>query len=675
MGRVISGIANAIALADPVEQLQLKCLKLETRLQRERAARLKAEEIAETGLSDLYERQQQLALLETIATAANQSTAIDETMRFALAAICRHTGWGFGNVYLPAQPASKFLDPSGIWHARDAEHLRDFIAATMRTGFQSGEGLPGRVHLSGKPAWISDLSLDHNFPRAAGAAAAGCRAAFAFPVLVGNDVLGVLEFFHNTTASPDEQFLGILGQIGTQLGRVIERRRAEQKLMHDATHDPLTGLPNRMLFAERLARAVATHQRHPEIGFAVIFIDLDRFKLVNDSLGHSVGDILLREITMRFTTALQRCGYSLAAGTAVTLARLGGDEFTVLLENITRNAVAINIAMILGESLRNPFVIDGQELFSTASFGVASSDIGYSSAADIMRDADLAMYRAKAGGRARIEVFDRSLHIEAKRRLTLESDLRNALKRREFILHYQPIVALESGHLTGFEALVRWQKENGSLVPPSDFIPVAEDTGLIVLLGNWVLEESLRTLASWQRAYPRIVPLTMSVNVSPRQFHQTDFASQVINAVRASGVPPQTLRVEITESVTFQDSRNAISILQQLRNFGVRASIDDFGTGYSSLSYLHKLPFDTLKIDRSFVAALHSENEGGKIIQTILDLAKNLNLEVIAEGVECETHIAKLRAMDCRYAQGYFFSRPLGADAAMALLATTKPLP
>lgn len=332
---------------------------------------------------------------------------------------------------------------------------------TLETGFAIGEGLPGRVYQSGKPVWISDLTVDRNFPRTAVAALSGCRAAFAFPVLVGNDVLGVLEFFHNNTVNPDNQFLGVLAQIGTQLGRVVERRRAEQKLMHDATHDPLTGLPNRLLFTDRLERAVATHLRRPDIGFAVIFIDLDRFKLVNDSLGHSAGDVLLQEIAHRFSQTLIEAGHKLAAGEAVTLARLGGDEFTILLEDVERSSIAVDVAQSLQDSLQNPLLVDGQELYSSASIGVASSEAGYTCAADIMRDADLAMYRAKAEGRARVEIFDQSLHVDARRRLTLENELRNALKKKEFVLHYQPIISLGSREMTGFEALVRWQKMTG----------------------------------------------------------------------------------------------------------------------------------------------------------------------------------------------------------------------
>ena len=664
----MGALGKAIPLhADDFELLNLKVLRLENRLQRERAARLKAEEIAEKGLRDLYEKQRQVALLETIATAANESTSVEETMRFALEAVCRHTDSGLGNVYVRSPGDEQVLEPMGVFYARDPAAFEPLIAVILKKSFALGEGLPGRVVQSGRPTWIADLAEDGNFPRWPVAELCECRAAFAFPVLVGSSVIGVLEFFHRVTMKPDDQFLSVLAQIGTQLGRVVERRRAQEKLMHDATHDPLTGLPNRLLLADRLERAVSTFRRRPDIGFAVIFIDLDRFKLVNDSLGHTAGDVLLIEIATRFATALEDLKLRSSFGGA-TLARLGGDEFTILLEDVGHAAVPVDVARALEDALRNPLTIDGQQVYSSASFGIASSEANYDCAIDIMRDADLAMYRAKSEGRARIEIFDKSLHAEAKQRLALETDLRSAVRNKEFVLRYQPIVSLGSSVIVGFEALVRWRRSDGRIVSPAEFIPLAEETGLIVFIGNWVIEEATATLAAWQALYPRSVPLTMSVNVSPRQFHQPDFVDVIIRAVTASKVPPSSLRVEITESVTIQNAASAVRILKRLRQFGVRVSIDDFGTGYSSLSYLHQLPFDTLKIDRSFVAGLQSRSDGGQIVQTILDLAKNLKLDVIAEGTESDTHVDLLRQMGCGYAQGYYFSQPVSEDAAQALL-------
>ncbi|WOS66029.1 bifunctional diguanylate cyclase/phosphodiesterase [Sinorhizobium fredii] len=543
--------------------------------------------------------------------------------------------------------------------------MAEFVAATQRMRFEHGRGLPGSVLDTGAAVWIRDVTQDPDFQRAAAAKACDLHAAFAFPVLAGDDVLAVMEFFYRSSLEPDEPLLAVMGQIGTQLGRVMERKRAEDKLIYDASHDPLTGLPNRLLFTDRLDRAVAAHKRRPEIGFAVLFIDLDRFKLVNDSLGHAAGDALLIEIAGRLSAVLTK---EEGHGVLPTLARLGGDEFTILLEELDSSSIAIEIAERLQDALRRPLTIEGQDVYTSASIGIASSDAGYSSAADLMRDADLAMYRAKSEGRARIEIFDQSLHETATRRLSLESDLRGALRKQEFVLYYQPIVALDGGDIVGFEALVRWQRGSGELVPPAEFIALAEETGLIVFIGNWVMRDAFATLAAWQTAHPRSVPLTMSVNVSPRQFRQPDFVEQVIAAVKESGARPDTIRLEITEGVTVQDADHAIGILQRLREFGVRVSIDDFGTGYSSLSYLHQLPFDTLKIDRSFVNALQEKSDGNRIIQTILDLAKSLNMDVVAEGAETEHHVDQLREMGCRFAQGYYFSRPLDHTAATALL-------
>jgi predicted signal transduction protein with EAL and GGDEF domain len=361
-------------------------------------------------------------------------------------------------------------------------------------------------------------------------------------------------------------------------------------------------------------------------------------------------------------------------GVLPTLARLGGDEFTVLLEELNDVNVAGAVAERLQHVLRRPMMIEGQLVHTTASMGIAVSTADYASAADMMRDADLAMYRAKSEGPARVEIFDQSLHERAIRRLSVENDLRSALQKNEFVLHYQPIVALNSGIVVGFEALVRWQRGSGQLVPPCDFIGVAEETGLIVAIGNWVMRQAFTTIAAWHRAYPWPAPLTMSVNVSPRQFDQPDFVEQVIAAVKDSGARPETIRLEITESVALNDPGRAILILERLHEFGVRVSVDDFGTGYSSLSYLQQLPFDTLKIDRSFVNALQEKTERGDLIRTILDLARNLNMEVVAEGVETREQVEQLRNLGCGFAQGYYFSRPLAQAGAAKLLAQPKRL-
>jgi diguanylate cyclase (GGDEF)-like protein len=646
--------------------LNLRLLKAQNRFQRERTARLEAESIAENGLSELYEKQRQLELLGTVATQANQSHSVEEILRFTLGAICQHTGWGFGHVFRVSPDNSDMLVSTLIWHAESGANVSDFAAEACARNLPRGVGLPGRVLETGNALWIADVTKDPNFPRRKAAERSRLHAGFAFPVSVSNDIVAVMEFFFRDAVEPNESLLSIMSQIGTQVGRVVERQQLEDKLVYDATHDPLTKMPNRLFFMGRLERAVAVRRLRPDSRFAVLFIDLDRFKLVNDSLGHAAGDMLLREISARLMAVLDDEAVKSAA--TVTLARLGGDEFTVLLEEMQHDLVATDVADRVQDELKRVIEIDGQEVYTSASIGIASSETTHESAADLMRDADLAMYRAKTEGRARVEIFDASLHEAAIRRLGLETDLRGALRRGDFILHYQPIVDLRSNEIVGFEALIRWCRNGGELVSPLEFVGLAEETGLIVFIGAWVMREALATLAKWQGERPENANLTMSINVSFKQFHQPDFLENVVMAITASGVHPNTVRLEITESVTIRDADRTVEILKSLRAIGVRVSMDDFGTGYSSLSYLHKLPFDTLKIDRSFVMGLQQKSGGREIIRTILALAQSLQMEVVAEGAETIAHVEQLREMGCGYAQGYFFSPPLDQQEALRLL-------
>jgi diguanylate cyclase (GGDEF)-like protein len=645
-------LPQAAATDDPA----LRILRIERRLQRERAARLEAEAIAEKGLRDLYEKQQQLTLLETIAAASNQSTSIDDTLLLALTEICRFTEWPLGQAYFVKRKGDAIrLEPSRIHHAANAPVLQAMIEASMAASFAPGEGLPGRVFASATPAWLPHLAADPNFPRQSVAIACGLQSGMAFPILVGRDVAAVVEFFSYREQEPAAELLTLLGQIGIQLGRVIERKKSEDRLIHDASHDGLTGLPNRVLFRDRIDRTITRARRYPHERFAVLFLDLDRFKLVNDSLGHAAGDRLLIEIAGRFNDVLAR------NSVAHTLARLGGDEFTVLLEELDGPDAAEEIAGALLEALRAPMRIDGQDIYANVSIGIAHLDGKDESADTVIRNADLAMYRAKAVGRGRVAIYDESMHDTAARRLRLESDLRRALTNNEFVLHYQPIISLETHDIAGFESLVRWQRGPQDMVPPGDFIGIAEETGLIVLIGAWVLNEACAMLARLQRKFVRPVPLTMSINISPRQFMQADFVDQVRRAVRSAGIEARHVRLEITETVTIGDPERTILVLGELRKFGVKISVDDFGTGYSSLNYLNRLPIDTLKIDRSFVSNLNSSGEGRQIIRAILDLAQNLNIDVVAEGTELVDQVEQLTDMGCHYAQGYYFSRPLAA--------------
>jgi diguanylate cyclase (GGDEF)-like protein/PAS domain S-box-containing protein len=455
-----------------------------------------------------------------------------------------------------------------------------------------------------------------------------------------------------------------------QIQDITDRKRAEDRLLHDAFHDALTGLPNRALFIDHLKLTIARKQRFEDHMYAVLFLDLDRFKVVNDSLGHMIGDQLLVGIARKLETCLR---------VGDTVARVGGDEFTILLEDIKDEIEAISIAERIQNELKTPFNLDNHEVFTTVSIGIAPSSVGYDQPDEILRDADTAMYRAKSLGKARHEVFDKAMHAVAMNLLQLETDLRRAIDRQEFFLQYQPIVALDGFNLCGFEALVRWQHPERGLVSPLDFIPVAEDTGQILPIGHWILKEACRQMQRWQRRFPLNPPLFISVNLSGKQFTQPDLIEQVTKILKETRLDPRSLKLEITESVVMEDIENATEMLKQLRGLGVSLSIDDFGTGYSSLSYLHRFPIDTLKIDRSFVIRMVDNNENIEIVRTILMLAKNLGMDVVAEGVETKEQLALLRKLGCENGQGYFFSKPTSVSGAEKLISDTctllRPIP
>ncbi len=441
---------------------------------------------------------------------------------------------------------------------------------------------------------------------------------------------------------------------------IAERQRTEAQLAHATFHDPLTGLPNRALFVDRVTSALARSGPRPEQIVAVLFLDCDRFKLVNETLGHLTGDLLLIAIARR----LERC---LRPGD--TLARQGSDEFSILLEDARVAATAAGIAERLLQAFSTPFTLGGHEVYATASIGIALSSPGTTSPEDLLRDADIAMYRAKVLGKDRYEVFMPELRDRASRLLQLETGLRCALDRSELSLAYQPIVSLAGGWLNGFEALARWQHPELGTIEPSEFIPVAEETGLIHPLGEWVLREACAQTRRWQEAFPKWNALCVSVNVSAKQLQDQRFIDRVREALAQSGLCAGPLRVEITESILMRDPGRAAAVLRKLRELGVKLHVDDFGTGYSSLSYLHQFPTDALTLARSFVSGQGSAGIATpEIVQTVIALARQLRLEVIAEGVETEEQERQLRALGCTNGQGYRFARPLDAHAAARYL-------
>ncbi|HEV7376267.1 MAG TPA: EAL domain-containing protein [Pyrinomonadaceae bacterium] len=434
-------------------------------------------------------------------------------------------------------------------------------------------------------------------------------------------------------------------------------QESKEHFRHAAFHDALTGLPNRALLTDHLKLAIERAKRRPDHLFAVLFLDLDRFKNINDSLGHTIGDQLLIAIARRVDGCLRPMD---------TVARLGGDEFAILLDGLEDFNIAIHVAERVQDELMQPFNLNGFEVYTTASIGIALSTTGYDHPDNILRDADIAMYRAKDNGKARYELFDTVMHTRAVALLKLENDLRRAIERQEFRVYYQPIVSLETDQIAGFEALVRWEHPERGLVSPSEFIPLSEETGLITEIGQWVLQEACRQMRQWQITYQR--PLTVSVNLSGKQFIQANLIEQIKTILRETEFDPRWLRLEITESVVMENAEAATSMLLQLRDLGVHLSIDDFGTGYSSLSYLHRFPVTTLKIDRSFIGRMGEGDENSEIVRTIMTLASNLGMEVVAEGVETEEQLALLRSLKCEYGQGYLFSHPVNAEMAATML-------
>jgi len=438
-------------------------------------------------------------------------------------------------------------------------------------------------------------------------------------------------------------------------GKVLRMAGSQTDITEGKVSDPLTGLPNRLLFIDRVGRLIKHKKRRKDQLFAVLFLDLDGFKMINDSMGHLIGDQLLLGVANRLEKCLRSADTVARLGETFTVARLGGDEFTVLLDDIKDPSDAKRAADRMMKALATPFILGGKEVFTSVSIGIALSNSAYELPEEILRDADTAMYRAKSLGKARYEVFDADMRASVMARLQLETDLRRALERGEFRNFYQPIVALVSGEIAGFEALLRWQHPTRGLLGPIEFIPVAEETGLIRELGWWNLREACRQISEWRAGSIAHGYLTISVNLSAKQFLQPNLVEDIKKLLGELALAPEALKLEITESTVMADPSAAVEMLQQIKSLGIRLAIDDFGTGYSSLSYLHRFPLDTLKIDRSFISSMCEGGEGMEIARTILPMANNLRLDVVAEGVETIQQVAMLKNWNANMAKDFTF--------------------
>lgn len=656
--------------------LQQRCERLERQLQRERQIRLKSEAIAERGLREAYLANQRFELLCNVANAANHSTDPIDTLRFAIGEILQAYDWDFANVLLVEGGGDDpRLAGCGIWQARQPDRMFAFAELSGKLVAWPNPTIPGRLLIDPTAVWSDDLRAQYGDRRSAEAARCNLRASYSVPVLQGDALVAAMEFFVRSEVRPDPQLLETLTQIGVQIGRVFKRRSNEEKLLKNALHDPLTDLPNRALFEQRIETAFKRVDQHGHAALSVIYLDLDGFKLVNDAFGHLAGDQLLIAMTVRLAEVISWHNAAAEDETSgkATIARIGGDEFAILVEGLDHRIMAATIASEVHRCLAPAHAIGESQVHCAASLGIAHNDGSYSCAADLIRDADLAMYEAKASGTAQTVTFDQALRSTALARIALEAELRTALVERQFRLHYQPIVRIADNQVVGFEALVRWQRGE-ALELPDAFLPAIQDAGLMNVFGSWVLREACETAAAWRRDCPQAPPFHISVNVTPGQFLQPDFARQVQGILCAANLDPHALVIEVTEHTAIANRDLTARVTRELQAMGVRISLDDFGTGYSSFSHLQSLAFDAIKIDRSFVADENSELNWS-IVAAVLNIAEVTRIQVIAEGIENSEQAARLAKDGCRLGQGYLYSHAVPAAAALDFLtARTAPL-
>ncbi|HEV7391853.1 MAG TPA: EAL domain-containing protein [Burkholderiales bacterium] len=593
------------------------------------------------------------AVTRVLAEAQTLADAVPRIIR----TVCETMGWHYGDRY-EYDGEFEVLRRREMW-CIDTPEISAFAESAAHRTIKpdaTGTGLIRRTYAANKPVWIEDIAKDPGLRRKELVAQAGLHGAFAFPLVAANQVLGVMEFFHRDVREPDAMLIQIAESIGSQIGQFIVRMKAEEAVKYVAMHDTVTHLPNRVMFNQGLEQAIARAQRH-ERQLALMFIDLDRFKIINDTLGHEIGDVLLRDVA-------QRLKDNLRAGDMV--ARLGGDEFVVLLEDVEDAAAIGSVAEKLIAALSSNFIIAGREVHVTASIGLSTYPVDAQDMRSLMKYADIAMYRAKEQGRNTFQFYSDQINMHSVERLTLESQLQGALERDELVLHYQPVIDAKRGDIIGMEALVRWQHRDGDLLPPAKFIDIAEETGLIVPIGEWVLHTACMQQRQWLAL--GLPPIRIAVNLSPRQFVHRHFIEAIMKALENTQFEPKWLELELTETTVMHNAQRAIALLGELKQMGIRIAIDDFGTGYSSLAYLKRFPIDSLKIDRSFVGDVPHDPGNTAITQAIIAMAHSLGLKVTAEGVETAEQVAFLREHGCEEMQGYYFSRALPVAAATAIL-------
>ncbi len=618
------------------------------------------EDITERKRAELRQAMEH-AVTRVLAEAETSAEAIPRIIQ----TICESLGWACG-AHWRWDDNAQVLQCAETWYI-DAAEIAEFIAFSAQSVNEApawhGDapktktgGLVRRIWLDGAPVWFPDVTREPGFRRGKNAAKAGLHCAFGFPVLDGAQPLGVIEFFSRNIEQPDVALLQVVRAIGSQIGQFMARKRAEERVRHLAHHDELTGLPNRSMFNQQLTRALAQARRHAK-PLAVLFIDLDRFKNINDTLGHEAGDRVLKEVADRLRGCLRDSD---------TVGRLGGDEFVVLIEELPQSEQVVAVAQKILAAVAKPFILQTQEFHITASIGISTYPDDSEDMQSLLKNADISMYRVKEHGKNNYQFYSAQMNAHTLERLTLESSLRRALERNEFLLHYQPKVDIGSGRITGMEALVRWQQPAKGLIPPAQFIPLAEETGLIVPIGEWVLKTACAQNKSWQEQ--GLPPLRIAVNLSARQFAHERLLQDVARVLNETGLDAASLEFEITESMVMHNPEHAVILLKKLKAMGIHLSLDDFGTGYSSLNYLKRFPIDSVKIDRSFIRDIPGNSDDVAITRAIIAMAHSLRLKVIAEGVETGEQLRFLRDHECDEMQGRYFSKPLPGNEFSRLL-------
>jgi diguanylate cyclase (GGDEF)-like protein/PAS domain S-box-containing protein len=646
---VATGIGRRTEFRFLLADGSVRFIESEARVVQDAAGKVSKVVVVSRDISDRKRAEQREKMEHAVTRVLAEADTLTEAMPKILQTICETLDWDCGARW-SMDERRKAICCIESWNVQN-QAIAGFISAIRRVALRpSDRGLVRKAWISGAPHWITDVSREENFQRLVPATRAGLHGAFAFPIMAGNVTLGVLEFLSREIRNPDPSLLQMVRVIGSQIGQFMARKQAEENLLYVATHDTLTGLPNRYMFNQRFAHAINNAQRYKK-SMALLFVDLDRFKFVNDQLGHPFGDRLLTEVAGRLRLCLRESD---------TIARFGGDEFVALIEDFAHPGDLISVAQKILHALRWPFMLEGETCHLTASIGISLYPSDGQDFASLLKNADIATYRAKERGKNNYLFYSGEMNENLSTRIAKENRLQSALERNEFVLYYEPKVEINTGKITGMEALIRWQHPELGLLPPAEFIGLAESSGLIVPIGAWVLRTACATNQKLQSRLP--APLTVSVNLSPRQFDDRHLLREIERALSESGLKPGNLEIEITENILMQDVPAHKKILEGIKSMGIRLAIDDFGMGFSSLASIKRFPFDSMKIDRSFIKDIPHNADDVAITQLIIAMAHTLRLKVIAEGVETREQLDFLTEHGCHEFQGYYFRKPQSAE-------------